>query len=272
MPDTTRFRTIDDVVQGFDALEVRFRAAGDRRAIFVTLYGTVSTEIRARLAQRFFSDNEWVARYAVTFGNLYLDALDDYEAHRRDRVPKAWRLCFDLARSAEGLVVQDMLLGINAHVNHDLPFALEAISIDPDRARRHGDHGAVNAVLASVVERATARIAELYAPGLAPLDEIAGPLDELLGLFSLQVARDSAWESALALSNARNPIERRLACSLIDSRAAIMARLLRAPALSPATVSACRRLEGGPEWLGMVAGALGCNRIPDAVVDRRSGV
>lgn len=261
MPHITRFRTIDDVVQGFEALEVQFRAAGDRRAIFVTLYGTVSTEIRARLLQRRFSDNDWVDRYAVTFANLYLDALENYEEDRYDRVPKAWRLCFDLARAADGLVLQDMLLGVNAHVNHDLPFALEAISIDPDRARRYEDHRAVNDVLASVVERATVRIAALYAPGLEPLDEIAGSLDELLALFSLQVARDSAWESALTLSNARNGVERGLTCSLIGSRAAVMSRLLRAPTLKPAVMDACRRLEAGPEWLGLVAAAIARTRI-----------
>jgi hypothetical protein len=149
-------------------------------------------------------------------------------------------------------------------VNHDLPFALEAISIEPDRARRYDDHRAVNDVLTSVVERATTRIAALYAPGLASLDELAGPLDELVGLFSLQVARDSAWESALALSNARSSLERGLTSSLIGSRAAVMARLLRAPTLSPALLEACRRLEEGPEWLGLVAAAITDSRITHA--------
>jgi Tfp pilus assembly PilM family ATPase len=84
---------------------------------------------------------------------------------RGRRRPRAWRLCFDAAISGRSLVLQDMLLGVNAHVNNDLPLALDRVSIDPDRDARRRDHEAVNAVLASVTERATERLAALYAAG-----------------------------------------------------------------------------------------------------------
>jgi len=250
------YRTMDDVVDGLAAWEARFRDARDRRSIFLTLYGIVSTEIRARLAQDDFDDSAWVHRYAVAFANLYREALERYDAGQVAGVPKSWRLCFEMAGAGTGLVLQDMFLGVNAHVNHDLPFALSGVSIDPDRPRRYRDHAAVNAVLASVVDRATERIATLYAPGLASIGEAAGQIDEMLSMFSLQVARESAWESAVSLANARNGVERGLAGSLIASRAAVMARLLRAPSLSPSVVAACRRIEAGPEWLTLVAAGM----------------
>ena len=53
------YRTMDDVVDGLGAWEARFRAARDRRSIFLTLYGIVSAEIRERLAQGYFADNVW---------------------------------------------------------------------------------------------------------------------------------------------------------------------------------------------------------------------
>lgn len=258
------YRTMDDVVDGLGAWEARFRAAHDRRSIFLTLYGIVSAEIRARLAQGYFADGAWVHRYAVAFANLYREALERYDARQLSDVPKAWRLCFDAAGAGTGLVLQDMLLGVNAHVNHDLPFALSGVSIDPGRARRYQDHAAVNAVLASVVDRATEQIATLYAPGLTSMGEAAGQLDEMLSLFSLQIARESAWESAVSLANARNEVERRLAGTLIGSRATVMARLLRAPSLSPSVVAACRRVEEGPEWLTLVAAGMSRVRLLDA--------
>lgn len=254
MPQSV-YRTMDDVVEGLGAWEARFRAAGDRRSIFLTLYGVVSAEIRERLAQGYFTDTQWVHRYAVAFANLYREALDAYDARRMADVPKAWRLCFDAAATGTGLVLQDMLLGVNAHVNHDLPFALSGVSIDPDRSRRYQDHAAVNAVLASVVDRATAQISALYAPGVSAMGDVAGQFDEMLSLFSLQVARESAWESAVSLANARSDVERRLAGTLIGSRAAVMARLLRGPSLSPSLLAACKRIEEGPEWLTIVAAA-----------------
>lgn len=247
------YTTLDDVVRGLGALEARFRDLGDRRCIFLSLYGVVSAEMQARVAAGSFADAAWVHRYAVAFANLYREALEAYDAGRMPDVPKAWRLCFDAARSGTGLVLQDVLLGVNAHVNNDLPLALERVRIDPDRASRRRDHDAVNAVLAAVTDRATRRLAALYAPGLTAMDDCAGEIDELLSAFSLEVARDSAWDAAVSLANARARVERDLTARLVSSRAAVVARLLLAPSRNGRLIAACRRLETGTSWLTLAA-------------------
>jgi hypothetical protein len=248
------YATLDDVVADLTALESRFRARGDRRAVFVTLYLVVSKEMRDRVARRAFLDPEWVHRYAVAFANLYRAALDAYDGRQTPAVPRAWRLCFDAAAAGGGFVLQHVLLGVNAHVNNDLPLALERISIDPDRGRRKQDHDAVNAVLGAVTERATTRLSALYAPGLTGLDEFAGEIDEMLSQFSLDVARDSAWEAAVALANARDGLEREMTSRAISLRAALLARLLLAPSKSRGFVAVCSRLEQGLDWPALLAG------------------
>jgi hypothetical protein len=250
---TQPFRTLDEVVEGLSKLEARFRRERDRRAIFLMLYGIVSAEIRARVAHGAFHDNEWVHQYAVAFANLYRRALESFEAGRMDEVPKAWRLCFITAAAGTGLVLQDMFLGVNAHVNNDLPSALCSIGIDPDRPQRYADHTGVNRVLGFVTERATRRIAALYAPGITAMDDCAGQLDEQLTLFSLDVARESAWDAAVSLTNARSPLERDLSERLIGTRAAVMARLLLAPSGNAAFMAACRRLEQGCDVVALIA-------------------
>jgi hypothetical protein len=247
------YRTLDDVVLGLSRLEAELRERKDRRCIFLTLYRVVSTEMKRQVAAGAFEDPEWVHRYAVGFANLYREAFEAYESGQRNNVPRSWRLGFDAAVSGRTLVLQDVFLGVNAHVNHDLAYALFSVSIDPDRAKRYRDHSAVNRVLGSVTERATAQLASLYAPGLTALDDCAGELDEMLSLFSLEVARESAWESALGLANARGEIERGVVMKLVGSRAAVMARLLLAPSLSPTAMSVCNRLEQGTPWLTLLA-------------------
>lgn len=237
------YSTLDEVVADLWAIEQRFLARQDRRAIFATLYGVVSAEMRHRVARGEFLDPAWVHRYAVAFANYYRDALEAYDSGRTSQVPRAWRLCFDAAAAGNGLVLQDLLLGVNAHVNNDLPFALHRVTIEPDREQRRRDHNAVNEVLAAVTERATARIAALYAPGLVALDALAGDIDEMLALFSLQTARESSWESAVSFTNASNAVERALVAGLVSSRAAVVAKLLLAPSRNPALVAASRRLE-----------------------------
>jgi hypothetical protein len=254
-PLTQPYLTLDDVVTGFGELENGFRRAHDRRSVFLTLYAIVSSAIREAIARRAFEDAAWVERYAVAFANLYRDALLHYGSGQLERVPKAWIIGFDAARAAQGLVLQDMLLGVNAHVNNDLPLALLAVGIGPDRASRYRDHTAVNQVLASVTELATERLMALYAPGLGKLDEVAGQIDELISAFSLEVARESAWDAALALSDARSAPERAVTTRLLSARAAVVAKLLRAPSRSAAFVRACRLLEQ-TDWIALTRACL----------------
>src|SRR5687768_9686339 len=94
---STSYRTLDDVVGGLGALEAYYRQRGDRRAIFATLYGVVSAEVRSRVAAGGFDDPAWVHQYAVSFANLYREAVRLWDAGRITDVPKAWRLAFEAA-------------------------------------------------------------------------------------------------------------------------------------------------------------------------------
>jgi hypothetical protein len=100
-----------------------------------------------------FEDSEWVEQWDVAFAELYLAALD---AHLRGAVPpRPWRLAFDAPADLPALRL--VLLGINAHVNYDLPQALLAVIDDDDFAdtglmkRRRRDHERIDGVLAGRV-------------------------------------------------------------------------------------------------------------------------
>jgi hypothetical protein len=248
------YRTLDDVVGGFSALEQQFLPSHDRRAVFVTLYGVVSQEMRTKVSSGAFEDPAWVERYAVAFANLYREALEAHQAGRSSAVPRAWQLCFETAVAGTALVLQDVLLGVNAHVNNDLAFALDRVSIGPDRGRRRRDHNAVNQVLAGVTDRATERLAALYAPGVATMDEAAGALDEIASRVSLEAARDAAWQSACDLADAPGPAHRALASTRVSARAAVLARLLLAPSRHPEFIAVCRRLEQASNWPALLVG------------------
>lgn len=243
------YASLDQVVAGLAALEARALALGDRRAVFLTVYGQMSREMQRRVELGLFRDNTWVAQYTVAFANLYREACEAYDAGRI--VPKSWRIAFDTAKKGAALVSQDLLLGINAHINNDLALALERVSIDPRRDERLADHMTVNDVLRSLTDAVSERISALYAPGLAELDACAGTLDEEVSNFSLGVARENAWEAAVALANARSELERRAVRRLLEIRAAAVARLILVPNLSPALVHVCRRMEEGG-WIGVL--------------------
>lgn len=232
-----------DAHHGLALLERRLFQAGDRRAVFLTVYSVVTARVRRDITADRFRDPDWVADYLTAFANRYRTALLAYEQGHRARVPGAWQVAFDAALGGETLVTQDALLGINAHVVYDLAFALADVGIDPRPARR-ADHAAVNAVLADLVDTEQAVLAARYAPGLAALDAAGGRLDERLAFLTLAEGRDWAWRCAVSLADG-GPFATRAVHWLLEMVALGAARLIRSPTYNGAALDRLRRLEAG---------------------------
>jgi hypothetical protein len=219
---------IDEVFERMTELADSDQQLGSRRAIFLQLYVMVTGAVREKVRQGdYFQDSIWASRYLVAFANLYAAARYRYD--RGEAVPKSWRIAFQTADNRSGLVLQDLLLGVNAHINHDLAPALIEATIDPDRDRRYSDHNAVNRILADLTNASQDKIAALYAPGLAAADALAGPLDEVASAFSIEHARENAWRHAVALAAARSGFEQGLVKTGLDLQSAVLARLILAP-------------------------------------------
>lgn len=249
LPLGSPYQTIQDVLDGLAALEEALLARRDRRGVFVSGYLQITRELKRRTETGGFRDPAWVGRYLIAFANLYRQALVDYEEARRDLVPKAWQLAFDTSAAGAGLVIQDLMLGINAHINHDLPFALDSVGIDPDRSERYDDHTAVNLALRDAIEPLQERIAALYASGLGVLDHLLGNLDETLTGFSLTVAREQAWHHGAQLADADGEAQRTRLVTTIDRHATLVARLILRPNLPfPWLTDALRTIEQLKPW------------------------
>jgi hypothetical protein len=244
------FTDVAELAPRLQALETVLRDRGDRRAVFATVYALMSATLTARIGD--FASRDWAAAYAVAFANLYRDAFIAFELGTPAQVPKAWALSFDVSRRGDGLVLHDALLGINAHINNDLPLAIGAVLEPRDRDRQRADHDRVNAVLVEVMDPIQARLAAVYAPGLRLLDDAAGPLDERVTSFSLQVARQQAWLNGVVLADATGDLKSGLKAG-IAKQAAAMARVI----LSPGTTCSwmlpvLRFIESRHDWRDIV--------------------
>src|SRR5215203_518971 len=121
---------------------------------FLGTYLRTTRSVAAALAAGRFEDPSWVAAWDVEFACFYLDAL---ELHGKapEAVPAPWRLAFG---TDPGLPPEaHVLLGMNAHINYDLPLALLAMVPPGEFAdaflldRRRRDHERIDAVLAARV-------------------------------------------------------------------------------------------------------------------------
>lgn len=222
------YQSVPEVINNFQWLENYFFVRDDLRGVFTTAYLHITQSIGAAIEEDLFEDSLWSQNYLICFANLYREAILNYEENNLDLVAKSWRQAFDLANQKEGFVLQHLLLGINAHINHDLALALNHVKIDPNRDQKYKDHTDINIILEKATEGLKQTVADKYAPILHRLDQSFGTLDDEITNFSIPKAREHAWSMAIALTSAQTNLERRILQKSLDEQAAVLARLILA--------------------------------------------
>lgn len=224
-----RVANLGDLLAVMRAQLDRWDRARDNRAAFLRVYCTMTESVRERLAGDFFIDGAWIERVAVRFAWWYFDALDRCE--RGDPAPPAWAYAFDIARRRQGFLLQDILLGMNAHINNDLPLVVAAIlrdegdETDWDRTeRRRFDHDQINRALRLVIPEVEVEVSRHYGRLILPLGRLMGTLDQTLATYELTSFRDHVWRNAQFLLAARSHEERQLVIQFIEQDALQVAK------------------------------------------------
>jgi hypothetical protein len=193
----TGAETIEGVLDALDEVIARAVERGSRIGYFAAVYRKVTAKIAEGIASGFFDDGVRMERFDVVFADRYLAALEDYE--RGGTPTRSWQLAFEATTASRLIVLQHLLVAMNAHVNLDLGVA--AATVAPDRAlpglRRDFDR--INEILASMVASVEHDLAEV-SPWIGLLDRIGGRHDEEVIRFSIEAARTGAWRFAVELA------------------------------------------------------------------------
>jgi hypothetical protein len=252
------FESIPGVFERLSRLETRLLAQDDRRAVFLSVYVRMTEQVHEGLRRGVFSDPEWMRRYLITFADYYRRAFLAFERGNIEEVSDPWRIAFGAAGRGDSLIIQDALLGVNAHINYDLAFALNDIGIDPDRPGKYADHRAINDILAHLVDIQQEALVDLYAEGVADIDMALGRFDESLSLLSMTQGREQAWRIAAILADARVPPITSYARWVVRTTATGSAFVVLSPTVDPSFRAALRRVETDGLSLETI-----CNRITD---------
>lgn len=185
-----------------------FDAQRDKRAIFLRCYAMMTANMQAALAAGEFHDGAWVDRWLDHFGDYYFRALEAYNRVPAT-APRIWRLTHELAKMPATSPIEDLLLGVNAHINGDLPLALRDMlapdwaTLTPEqRERHHEDHLRVNAVIARTTDAVRRDVVERYSHLLCVVDHVCFPATELAEWEVGRIIaswRDAVWEHAVRL-------------------------------------------------------------------------
>jgi hypothetical protein len=227
----------DDCVAGRIACVDRVARKLDRQisglgcnhnAVFSLAYARTTEYVAAaeRANPEFFSDNPWLNHYDAVFANLYFSAWKGWQKSRT--APRAWAIAFDAADGKKASASGNLLLGMSAHVNRDLPFTLYAIGlVSRNGSSRKPDHDRVNQILATVVTPLLDEIAQKYDPSVRTVPAL-GSLADYLEFQALPAWREEAWRNAERLASAPDAASRAAIGAAIEESAAQKATALLA--------------------------------------------
>jgi hypothetical protein len=213
--------TIAELTARFGALG---RACGHHATFALAYLRTTQGYKWSRDQDGFFVDPQWVNREGALFAEYYYRAYDDWAAGRRSAVPLAWLAALDAARDRRLTGAGDLMLGMNAHINRDLPYVLERVGLTaPDGSSRKPDHDRVNEILAGLVDSLFAELVARYDPAGFDVGIVPATVLELIVAW-----REQAWRNAVRLATAPTPFARALVEADIESSAAATAAGLAA--------------------------------------------
>jgi hypothetical protein len=208
---------------------LRDRLRCDHRAVFATTYLALTRTLKRVLVRHphFFRYPHHLFTEDALFADVYFNTV--HRSNRGRSVPDAWRIAFGAARSADVNGAQDMLLGINAHVQNDMPFVLAALGLRTrSGTSRKPDHDRVNEVLNRAYKPVVHAVKRRYDDRVGLTNSDLTPLDDAGGLELVRGWREQVWRNAERLVNARSDRERKQVARQIEANAAGWARAITA--------------------------------------------
>ena len=221
----TDVRDIEDVLASLRTVVDEAAREGNRIGLFAAVYRQVTAAIAKGVRDGLFDDADRLNRFDAVFAGRYLTAL---EAWRAGRDPgRSWRLAFRATEDADLVLVQHVVLGINAHINLDLAVAAAQTSPGGEITGLKQDFERINDVLIDVLCELQGALNDL-SPLLGGLDVVLGRLDEEIFGFKLQRARAEAWEAAVLLAGQSGDAWNS-AVRMLDRYASGLGRVVLAP-------------------------------------------
>lgn len=201
--ETNPPHSIHDVIRQMNEIDAALPES-DGLKWFNRLYNMVTQAVAHAIDAGRFTNGAHVAKLDVLFANRYFNAF--VLNAKGGACPRAWRPLLQYRQRAGVSRLQYALAGMNAHINHDLALAVvdtcRAENLVPEHGTPfHNDFLIVNDILEET-EKASTPI--LLTGVLGTLERTMGQVDNMMALWSVRRARDSAWTNAEVLWSLRN--------------------------------------------------------------------
>ncbi|SHM56382.1 hypothetical protein SAMN05444266_10918 [Chitinophaga jiangningensis] len=181
--------TLEEVIAKLEDIISQTHKSGDRSGYFAALYYKVTVKVKEGIAAGQFGDGVNIARLDVQFANRYFQAYDSWQQGKP--VTKSWEIAFTAANRRSCIILQHLLVGMNAHINLDLGIAACEVS-DGDLDKLRVDYNNINLILSSLTYGVISQL-NLLSPFMSILGFRGTKSNSMLVQFSLGNARDGSW-------------------------------------------------------------------------------
>ncbi|UPM54819.1 DUF5995 family protein [Gottfriedia acidiceleris] len=190
---------IDEVIEQLDEIISMSNKTKSKLGYFASLYRMVTIKVKEGILNNQFEDGVRMESLDVNFANFYLKALKNYL--NGESASLSWQLAFRQAENRQSILLQHLLLGINAHINLDLGVAAAKVCQGSDILSLYNDFMKINSILASLVDEVRDDM-DRISPWIGFLDHIDSKASKAIINFSLEKSRNYAWNFAKKLAAA----------------------------------------------------------------------
>jgi hypothetical protein len=229
--------TIEEAIPCMQVALRYFHERDDYRAVFLRAYYIITLNVHAAIHRRgdytspIFFDADWVRTQAGYFASLYFRSLTTFD--REPESERAWKVAHRMAQDKSSTVLQDLLLGLNAHINYDLAYGtflnLRHHGDDAGHLllpRRKFDHDQVNNILVRSIPQVAETLTRDYGGGISLLRKTLRGLDIVLSSTGLKHYRERVWWSAVSYLTTTDEEEVDLVHQKLNWESAQVAKLI----------------------------------------------
>lgn len=186
-------RTPADVAKDLETVTSKCLSKGDRVGYFSALYVHVANKFEETITSGGFENPELMAILDVTFFDRYLDALHGYRTG--SAISEPWQLAFDATTQSSYAVLQQLMLGMNAHIIFDLGIAVADSIPAEEMDKFEADYNKMNDLLEGLLGAVLADLGTIWWP-YNLIEKLVGPLEDSVIMVGMRGARAYAWALA----------------------------------------------------------------------------
>ena len=183
---------IDQILEEMDEIVAWCLANESRAGYFAALYRRVTRTVRAKIGTGYFDDDQRMETLDATFAQRYLTAFQQWRTEDPG-MSAGWQVAFEAVSDPDLIILQNLLAGMNAHIDYDLGIATAQVAGTLEGLDSlHGDFDKINDLLACLVPTVFTELGDL-SPLIHLVEDLGEATEESLVDIVMDGARDFAW-------------------------------------------------------------------------------